>query len=218
MPTEITAVLRQVSPPRNRSQIAHSSTDGISKPMTGMSAARPTKVSRPTSGQQARAGEGLAVGEVSTDDQQCHRQATSTRLTRKGHRPGPGSRRVPEPVPVREDRAAQAEGEGDEGTDDLVGRSPCRRPLLGELLGDLGLELGQDVGSPVPVAAAPSSLAHVSSSCRIRTGSSGLSDRHSARLMSYFFDQVGVALLVGLELGDDGGSVDLHRRQAVLRR
>ena len=126
--------------------------------------------------------------------------------------PGAGPPQRPEAVDVGEHRAADAEGERDERADHLVRRAARGGPLLLQLVGDLGLELGQDVAlagrwparsSRSSLMSAPRSMAGAA------VGSLGQVD-------VVLLDQVGVPLLVLLELGHDLVAGDLHRREAVL--
>ena len=122
-------------------------TAGISKPMTGSSRPRPTKVAPPTSDQQARPGELLGVVEVAADDQQHDREDRDQRpRPRRATAPGrvagatrARSRRRGRPPPMPRARTTSA-------ADDLVRRAARGRPFVGQVLGDLGLELGKDVG------------------------------------------------------------------------
>ena len=126
--TLITTVLRQLSPPRNRSQITHSTSAGISKPVNGISRPKATKVTAPIHRQQTAAGERLAVGQPAADHEQDRRQRGDEHADDERPQPGPGSLQRPEPVAVGQHRA----GDTDRDPDQRADRSDRRvRPRAG---------------------------------------------------------------------------------------
>ena len=138
-------MLRQLSPPRNFSQITLSTSAGISKPVTGISRPKATKVTAPTTGSTLlRVNASLSVSPRPTTSRITDRAAITT-LTMNGHRPGPGLLKMSEPVAVGQHRAADADRDTDQRAHRLIDRTARRRALLLQFVGDLGLDLGEDV-------------------------------------------------------------------------